>query len=152
MVCLMPHWEQNIQIYATSFSLASLCTNSDFSFVEKFWLKPCYIEEPGTVTARVHRELQLRWSLAHCWSHCRLLPHTQHHEVASAPCQAWISSTLLNYQWAVTLTVDSTGGIGPWMLTEVFVMRRSFQGNFRIAVMAFLTVSNPLGLHLKLWK
>lgn len=129
-------WNNSFFLDVTSFTLR-------YSFVEMFWLKQfCSEAKADTVTTRMYKELQLRWSQTRCWSHCRLLPHTQHHEVASAPCQAWISSTLLNFQWAVTFTIDSTGGTGPWMLTEVFVLRRSFQGNFRTAATLLLLV-NP---------
>ena len=112
----------------------------------------CAKAKAVTVTTTGHRAPHRRWPLAHCWGHRQLLRHTQHHDVATARRQAWISSILLNFQWAVTLTVDSTGGTGPWMLTEVFVKRGSFQGHFMAAAVAFPSVTNPCSLHRKLWK
>lgn len=156
MVCLTPHWEQLDKCCTFFFglALASFSTNSEIRLLS-FWLSfasklnQAPWQEECTEIYSWDDLCPLLKSLPAAATHTHTQKHTQHHEVASAaPCQAWTSSTLLNYQWAVNLTADSTGGTGPWELSEVFVMR-SFQGNFRSAAVAFRTVCNPCSLRLK---
>ena len=118
-------------------SLASSPPNSSIHLLRSFVWNSFFVEiKLGTVTTRVHVDLQLRWSFVR---HCRLLPHTKHHSCISTmssmnfKCIAHVSTGRDTHSWLYwrQSTLNKT---------EVFL------------IVVFTTINTPYSLHLKLWK
>lgn len=104
MFCLIPHWEQNIQIDAISFSLTSFSTNSDISFVEKFgW---------NSVTLRLNQapwrqECTESYNWDDPWPAAEVTAGCCHTHTASWSCISTMSSMNFKYTAQLSMGRDS---------------------------------------------